>query len=324
MKILSLCIAACAALMALPVQAQKWPDKPIHWILPYAAGGPSDALVRAIAPKLSDELGVPVVIENRTGAGGNIAMMAVVKAAPDGYTIGLGGTGTHAVNPHIQLAIPYDVTKDFTPISPIVSYVNVLVVNSNVPVKTVGELVAYAKSNPTTVTFASGGKGTSNQLSAELLRVITNAPMVHVPYRGSGPAMIDLIAGHVTFMFDILVTAMPQIESGKVRALAVTSAKRSPYAPNIPTMSEAGVQGYEQAGNDLWFGIFAPPNLPDDIAGRLHAAVVKAMNSPEIEARLRTQSYDKWTLPPKAFADFVKTDYQKWGKVIEAAKIEKE
>ena len=324
MKIISWCIAACTAMVALPVQAQKWPDKPIHWILPYAAGGPSDALVRAIAPKLSGELGVQVVIENRTGAGGNIAMLAVTKAAPDGYTIGLGGTGTHAINPHLQRAIPYDVNADFTPISPIVSYVNVLVVNNSVPAKTVGELVAYAKKNPTAVSFASGGKGTSNQLSAELLKAVTGAPMEHVPYRGSGPAMVDLNAGHVTFMFDILVTAMPQVEAGKVRALAVTSSKRSHYAPAIPTMSESGVKGYEEAGNDLWFGIFAPAGTPAPVVDRLHAAVVKAMNSTEIGERLRSQSYDKWTLPPKEFAAFVANDHRKWGKVIEATKIEKE
>ena len=188
---------AAPLLAALPARAQTYPAKSVRWIVPYAAGGPADALVRAIAPRLSEELGVPVIVDNRGGAGGSLAMEQLIKSPPDGGTIVLGGTGTHSLNPYIQANIPYDPIKDFAPVTPIVSYVNVLVVNADVPVKSVAELVAYAKANPNKVTFASGGTGTSNHLAAELLKSVAGAPMVHVPYRGSGPGMIDVISGHV-------------------------------------------------------------------------------------------------------------------------------
>ena len=181
-------LVAAPLLAAVPARAQTYPAKSVRWIVPYAAGGPADALVRAIAPKLSEELGVPVIVDNRGGAGGSLAMEQLIKSPPDGGTIVLGGTGTHSLNPYIQANIPYDPIKDFAPVTPIVSYVNVLVVNADVPVKSVAELVAYAKANPNKVTFASGGTGTSNHLAAELLKSVTGAPMVHVPYRGSGPA----------------------------------------------------------------------------------------------------------------------------------------
>ncbi len=317
-------IAAPLLLANLPAWAQNWPIKPIRWIVPYAAGGPADALVRAIAPKLAEILGVPVVVDNRGGAGGSLALDLLAKSAPDGYTIALGGTGTHSLNPYIQANIPYDPIKDFEPVTPIVSYVNVLVVNANVPVKTVAELVAYAKANPTKVTFASGGTGASNHLAGELLKTVTDAPMAHVPYRGSGPGMIDVIAGHITCMFDILVTALPQIQAGKVRALAVTSAKRSPYAPDIPTMAEAGVPGYAEAGNDLWFGVFLPAGTPKPIVERLNTDIRKALASPELSQVMRAQGYDAWTLDPAAFLAFIRDDHAKWGKVVKSANIKPE
>jgi tripartite-type tricarboxylate transporter receptor subunit TctC len=202
--------------------------------------------------------------------------------------------------------------------------VNVLVVNAQVPVKTVAELVAYAKADPSKVTFASGGTGTSNHLAGELLKTVTGAPIVHVPYRGSGPGMADVIAGHVTCMFDILVTVLPQIQAGKVRALAVTSAKRSPYAPDIPTMAESGVPGYADAGNDLWFGVFTPAGTPRPIVDRLNAEIRKVLGSPELSQVLKAQGYDAWTLDPASFASFMRDDRAKWGKVVEAAGIKPE
>ncbi|MDP2378747.1 tripartite tricarboxylate transporter substrate binding protein [Reyranella sp.] len=317
-------IVAPVLLASRPGSAQTYPSKPIRWIVPYAAGGPADALVRAIAPKLSENLGVPVIVDNRGGAGGSLGLEQLAKSPPDGYTIALGGTGTHSLNPYIQANIPYDPIKDFEPVTPIVSYVNVLVVNAQVPVKTVAELVAYAKVNPAKVTFASGGTGASNHLAGELLKAVTGAPLMHVPYRGSGPAMLDVIAGHITCMFDILVTVLPQIQAGKVRALAVTSAKRSPYAPDIPTMAESGVAGYAEAGNDLWFGVFAPAGTPKSIVDRLNAEIRKALGSPDLGQVLRTQGYDAWTFDPTEFAAFIRNDHAKWGKVVKSAGIKPE
>ena len=310
---LALVLAAGAA------SAQNYPNKPIRWLIPFSAGGPTDVLARAIAPKLGESLGVAVLVENRVGAGGSLAMDAVAKAAPDGYTIGMGHTGTQAINPHLYAKLPYDPLKDFAPITPVVSYVNVLVVNPNVPAKTVAELVAYAKANPGKANFASGGNGATNHLSGELLKALTGAPMVHVPYKGSAPALTDVIAGNATCMFDILVTSLPQIRSGKVRALAITSSKRSPYAPDIPTMREAGVQGYDEAGSDLWFGVFAPAGTPKPVVDRLHAELVKALATPEVSERIRAQAYDTWTLAPEEFAAFLRTDHAKWGKVVKLA-----
>lgn len=322
MKLMLRFAAALAALMlAAQAAAQGYPSRPLRMLVPYSAGGPTDLLARALAPKISESMGQPVVVENRLGAGGSIAMDAIAKGAPDGYLIGIGLTGTHAINPHLYAKLPYDPLKDFTPITPIVSYVNVLIVGQGVPVKNVAELVAYAKANPNKVAYASGGKGASNHLSGELLRVVTGAPMVHVPYKGNAPALTDVIAGNATFMFDILTTALPQVRSGRVRALAVTSAKRSQYAPDVPTMKEAGVDGYEEAGSDLWMGIFAPPGTPKPIADRLYAEIVKAMNAPEIVERVRGLAYDIWTLTPEEFAAHLRTDHVKWGKVVKAAGI---
>ena len=310
---LALVLAAGAA------SAQNYPNKPIRWLIPFSAGGPTDVLARAIAPKLGESLGVAVLVENRVGAGGSLAMDAVAKAAPDGYTIGMGHTGTQAINPHLYAKLPYDPLKDFAPITPVVSYVNVLVVNPNVPAKSVAELVAYAKANPGKANFASGGNGATNHLSGELLKALTGAPMVHVPYKGSAPALTDVIAGNATCMFDILVTSLPQIRAGKVRPLAITSSKRSPYAPDIPTMKEAGVTGYDEAGSDLWFGVFAPAGTPKPVVDRLHAELVKALGTPEVSERIRAQAYDTWTLAPEEFAAFLRTDHAKWGKVVKLA-----
>lgn len=315
-------IAGAALLAALGATfGQTYPSRPIRLLVPYSAGGPTDLLVRAMAPKMGEGLGQPVVVENRLGAGGSIAMDAIAKGAPDGYLIGIGLTGTHAINPHLYAKLPYDPLKDFTPVTPIVSYVNVLVVNPNVPAKSVADLVAYAKANPDKVAFASGGKGASNHLAGEVLRVVTGAPLLHVPYKGNAPAMTDVIAGNATFMFDILGTALPQIRAGKVRALAVTSAKRSQYAPDIATMKESGIDGYEQAGSDLWMGVFAPPGTPKPIVDRLYTEIVKAMKAPEVAERVRGLAYEVWTLTPEEFAAHLRNDYAKWGSVVKAAGI---
>jgi len=297
--------------------AQPYPSKPLKWIVPFPPGGSTDGFSRPLAAKLSELIGQPVVIENVGGAGASLGTDRIAKAAPDGYTIGLATTGSLAINPHIYPRLPHDTVKDLTHITLAVSYVNVLIVNPAVPVHTVGELIAYAKKSP--VSFGSAGNGSSNHLSGELLKVITKAPMEHIPYKGSGPAMADLIAGNLTFMFDVLITSIPQMRAGRVRALAVTSSKRSPYVPEVPTMAESGVKGYAEAGSDLWFGIVGPAGIPKPIVQKLNAKLIEALRAPDMRERVRIQAFDLWTSTPEEFTATVKADRERWGKVVRAA-----
>ena len=324
MKLL-LMTAVTAALGAAPFvpsafAQEKFPSKPLKWIVPFAPGGPTDSFSRPVAAKLAEVLGQSVVVENVPGAGAAIGTDRVAKAPADGYTIGLATTGTHAINPHLYgKKIPYDALRDFTPLTLGCSYINVLVVNPSVPVNTVGELVAYAKANPGKVNFGSAGNGSSNHLSGELLKSLAGAPMQHVPYKGSAPALADVISGTLTFMFDIPVTAAPQAASGRVKALAITSAKRSAFLPNVPTMAESGVNGYAEAGADLWFGIVGPAGIPKPVVDRLNAALIEALRSPDMRARMRSQMFDPWTSTPQEFAAVIKADYDKWGRVVRAS-----
>lgn len=304
------------ALWAGIASAQNYPSKPIRWIVPFAAGGPSDVLSRAIAPELSRSLGVPVVVENKPGAGGSLGMDYVSKQPPDGYVIGMGHSGTQAINPHLYAKLNYDALKDFVPITPLVRYVNVFLCNPKVQASNMTELVRAAKARPNTISVASGGNGSTAHLSLEVLKSLSQAPLVHVPYKGAGPAMNDLVGGQVDCMFDILVTALPQLRAGRIKALAVTSATRSQYAPDIPTMAESGLPGYDQAGSDLWFGMLAPAGTPKPIIDRLNAELAKVMDSPVVRERMVAQSFDRWTLSPQEFATFLRADYDKWGKMV--------
>jgi tripartite-type tricarboxylate transporter receptor subunit TctC len=298
----------------------QYPAKPIKWIVPFPPGGPTDSFSRPVAQKLSQLVGQPVIVENIAGAGAAIGTERLAKSAPDGYTVALATAGTHAINPHLYgTRLQYDALKDFTPLTLAVKYVNVLVVNPEVPAKTVGELVAYAKANPDRVTFGSAGNGSTNHLSGEVLKYVTGAPMQHVPYKGSAAALTDVLAGNLTFMFDILVTSLPQARGGKVRALAVTSATRSPFAPDIPTMAESGIKGYSDAGADLWFGIVAPAGLDRGIARTLNQRLIEALRSPEIRERLSAQAFELWTSTPEEFARVIRTDYEKWGRIVKAS-----
>jgi len=320
-------LLATVALLALACPgawAQDYPSKPIRWLIPFAAGGPTDVLARAVAPKLAESLGVPVLVENRPGAGGGLAMESLARASADGYTIAMGHSGTQAINPHIYAKLGYDPRKDFANITPLVSYVNVLVVHPSVPARTVAELVTWAKAKPGGATYASGGNGATNHLSGELFRLVAGVPLVHLPYKGSAPALVDVMGGQADFMFDILVTSLPQIRAGKVRALAVTSSRRSEYAPDIPTMKESGLSGYADAGSELYFGAFAPAGTPKAVVDRLNAELVKAMQAPEVRERMRVQAYSPWTLTPEAFDAFVKADYDKWGRIVRDAGIQRE
>jgi tripartite-type tricarboxylate transporter receptor subunit TctC len=318
--LLKAALASPLGLTAASVLAQPtWPQRPVHLIVPFAAGGPSDALARAFAKQFGDAIGQPVVVDNRSGAGGAIGIGMVAKAAPDGYTLGLGHTGTTAINPHVMQQMPYDPLTDLAPVTPIVAYANVLVVNANVPARTVGEFVQWAKANPAAATFASGGNGATNHLAGELLKALTGAPLVHVPYKGSGPAMIDVIAGNVSCMFDIPVTVLPQLKSGRIRALAILSSRRSSVLPDVPTLREAGFPGFEEAGSDLWFGLVAPAHTPSSLVERIYADTVKVVNSKEMLETIKTMGYEPWTMKPTEFKAFIRADYAKWGKVVKAS-----
>ena len=313
-------IAVAIALIAGSAHAQTFPAKPIKYVVPFAPGGPTDTFSRALTGRLAEQLGQPVIVENIAGAGASIGMDRVAKSPPDGYTIGLATTGTHAINPALYgPRLTYNALKDFSPLTVAVGYINILVVNPNVPAKSVGDLVAYAKANPGKVNFGSAGNGSSNHLSGELLKSLTGAPMQHIPYKGSGPALTDVMGGQLTFMFDSPVTVLPQIRAGKVRALAVTTAKRSAYAPEIPTMDESGMPGYSEAGSDLWYGIVGPAAIPRPVVDKLNAEIVKALRSPEMTERLKAQYLDAWPTTPEEFQKIIEADHAKWGKIVRAS-----
>ena len=317
-------LAAAAAAPALlrprSAAAQAFPAKPIRWIVPFPPGGPTDGFSRGAAQKLSEVVGQPVIVENVPGAGASIGMDRVAKSAPDGYTVGLATTGTHAINPHLYgPRLPHDTSRDFTPLTLAVRYVNVLVVNPKLGIESVGDLVAYAKANPGKVTFGSAGNGSSNHLSGEVLRMVSGAPMQHVPYRGSAPALADVIAGNITFMFDILITAMPSARAGRVKALAVTSERRSPYAADVPTMSEAGFKGFTDAGSDLWFGIVGPAGIPRPVVQRLNESLITAMRSPDMRQRISANGFELWTSTPEEFAKVIRADRDRWGPIVRAS-----
>ena len=315
---------ALGVFIGLAVAAAAWsqpfPSKPIRYIVPFPPGGPTDTFSRALTAQLGEALGQPVVVENVPGAAASIGMDRVAKSAPDGYTIGLATTGSHAINPHLYgPKLTYNALKDFTPLTLAVSYVNILVVNPAVAVKSVAELVDYAKANPGKVNFGSAGNGSSNHLSGELLKSLTGAPMQHIPYKGSAPALTDVVSGQLTFMFDILVTSVPQIRAGRVRGLAVTSAKRSPFAPDVPTMAESGVPGYAEAGSDLWFGIVAPAGLPKPVVDKLNGELIRVLRSTAMRERISGQFFDVRTSTPAEFQKVIESDYAKWGKIVRAS-----
>ena len=299
--------------------AQAFPSKPLRWIVPFPPGGPTDTFSRAAAQKLAEIVNQPVVVENRAGAGGAIGMEALAKSAPDGYTIGLSTTGSHAINPHLYARLAYDPIRDFAPITLAISYVNVLVVNPALPIRSGSDLVAYAKATPGGASFGSAGNGSSNHLFGELLKSLTGAPMQHVPYKGSAAALTDVIAGNLTFMFDILNLSGPQMRAGRVRGIAVASARRTPYFPELPTLSESGIKGFEEAGSDLWFGIMAPAGTPKAVVARLNQALIAGLRSPDMRERIRAQSLDLWTSTPEEFAAILKSDLGRWGKVVRAS-----
>lgn len=296
--------------------AQTYPSRAITMVVPFPAGGTTDILGRFVGQGLSAAWGQPVVIENRGGAGGNIGAAAVAKAAPDGYTLLVGTVGTHAINASLYSKMPYDTVKDFIPVTLIASVPNMLVVTPSLPVNSVAELVAYAKANPGKLNMASSGNGTSIHLSGELFKVMTGVDMVHVPYKGSAPALNDLMAGQVQLMFDNMPSALPQVKGGTLKALAVTTATRSPAMPDLPTVAEAGVPGFEASS---WFGVFAPAGTPKEIVDKLQAEIARILKTPEMTERLAQQGAVAVGNTSEEFAAYVQAELTKWAGVVKAS-----
>ena len=307
-------IAAIAlASLATLAQAQAWPSKPIKWVVPFAPGGTTDILARTVGEKLAIALGQPVIIENKPGAGGSVGAEYTAKAVPDGYTI-MGGTiSTHAINASLYKDLPYDPVKDFVAITLIARVPNMLVVNTAVPAKDVKELIALLKANPNKYSFASSGNGTSQHLSGELFKTMTGVDMQHIPYKGSPPALQDVVGGSVSMTFDNITTAWPLAKNGNLRAIAVTTAKRSSIAPDVPTLAESGLPGYEVGS---WQGVFAPAGTPPQIVKRLNAEMVKIVNMPDVKEKLTALGAEPVGNTPEEFSAMVKAEVVKWADVV--------
>ena len=310
--------------LAGPAAAQAgWPSKPVRIVVPFAAGGTTDILARAIAPELQKAFGQPFVVDNKPGAGGNTGAAEVAKAAADGHTLLMGTVGTHAINPSLYPKMPYDAVRDFAPITLVAGVPNVVIVNpasaQRFGIETLADLTRAARANPGKLNVASSGNGTSIHLAAELYKSMTGTFMLHLPYRGSGPALIDLIAGNVDLMFDNLPSALPHIKSGRLKALAVTSAKRSAALPDLPTVAEAGGPALQNFEASSWFGLLAPAGTPAEIVTRLQQEPAKAMAQPAVNERLLSQGALPGGQPPADFARFIEAETKKWAQVVKAS-----
>jgi len=315
----SLIAAASVAAIARPALAQGWrPDRPIRFIVPFVAGGSTDVAARIIADHMGETLGQPVVVENRGGSGGNIGGEMVARAAPDGHTILMGVTGLLTTNPHIYKSMPFDPAKDLAPISMAYTSDMVIVVPKSLPVRTLQEFVAYAKARPGQLSFGSSGHGASTHTAAELFRLAAGIDMVHVPYRGSGAAMNDLISGTIQMMLIQIAGAVGQIRDGQVRALAATGPRRHPLLPEIPSVGEAG---WPNATATSWGCVMAPGGTPRPMIDRLNQAVVEALAAPAVQQRLSGAGVDGVSSTPEALAEFIAAEREKWGRVVREARI---
>jgi tripartite-type tricarboxylate transporter receptor subunit TctC len=309
----ALLMLACTA-----ANAADYPSKPIRWISPWPPGGANDVFSRDIGRKIADAFGQPVIVDNRPGAAGTIGSDVAAKAPADGYTVVMGSSPTHAIAPSLYPQLPYDPLRDFTAITLVGTVPNVLVVHPSLAAKNVKELIALAKASPGRLNFASAGNGTSQHLSGELFKTLAGVDMVHVPYKGTAPAMVDLIAGQVQIAFDNVTTIVPHIQAGKLRALAVTPAKRTAILPDVPTVAEAGVPGYEAS---VWFGVFAPAGTPKAVIARLHAEILKALNTADLRARMVAMGTDISGMGPAEFQTFVRKEVPKWAEVVRKANV---
>jgi len=315
------CGVAMAGALAAPVAlAQAYPAKAIRVIVPSSPGGGTDILARVIAARLTEAWGQQVVVENRAGAGQMIGIELAAKAAPDGYSL-LMAASTLAINPVMYKKVPYDALRDFAPITQAAALPNILVAHPSLPVKNVKELVALAKARPGQLVYASAGHGTSPHLSFELFLYMTGTKMIHVPYKGTGPGAVDTVAGQVQLMMPNLLTALPHVKSGRLRALGVTSAKRSAGVPDVPTIAQAGVPGYEAI---QWYGLLAPAGTPREIVTKLHGEIVKILAAPDTREKLSSDGAEPVGSTPEQFAAFIRAETDKWGKVVKAAGIQPE
>jgi tripartite-type tricarboxylate transporter receptor subunit TctC len=316
--------AACAVFFVTAGSAfaqPAWPTKPVKIVVPFAPGGTTDILARAMAPELSRAFGQPFIVENRAGAGGNVGAEAVAKSPADGYTLLMGTVGTHGINKALYAKLPYDPQKDFAPITLVAGVPNVMVMNAErakaLGINTVADFIKYAKANPGKLSMASSGNGTSIHLAGELFKSRTGIFMTHIPYRGSGPALLDLMGGSTDVMFDNLPSALPQIKAGKLKAFAVTSAERSAAVPDLPTIAEAaGLKGFEASS---WFGLLAPAGTPPDIVNRIQQETAKALASPAVKEKLLAQGAIPGGNMPQDFAKMIDAEHIKWAAVVKAS-----
>ncbi|QOF79861.1 Bug family tripartite tricarboxylate transporter substrate binding protein [Variovorax sp. 38R] len=314
-------LAGSAALAALPHRSFAQQPLPplIKLVVGYSAGGPVDGAARLLAPALGQELGTQVIVDNRPGAAGSLGGNAVAKAPPDGAMLFFGASPTITINPNVQRSMPFDPMKDLTPLAPLVDYTNVLVVNNDLPVRNVGELLAYAKAKPGKLFYGSAGVGASNHLCGALLEKMSGLQLTHVPYKGSAPALADVMAGTVPMMFDIIATSRPFIQSGKLRALAVTSRQRNRMLPDVPTMIESGVPGYDVGG---WFGLYGPARMDPTLVARVNAAAQKMLAREDIAHRLREQGYDVWAGAPEVLGTKGVSDRKLWASASKGIEAE--
>jgi tripartite-type tricarboxylate transporter receptor subunit TctC len=309
-------VVLAAFAFALPAAAQDFPSKPLRLICAFPPGGPVDVTSRAIARELGKQLGQPVVVENKPGAGGNIGAEAAAHAAPDGYTLFITWNALHAVSPLLYTKLNYDPNKDLAPVTKLVSFREVLVVHPDLPVKSVSELVALAKANPGKLTFASPGSGTVSHMAGTMFSEKIGVPLVHVPYKGSAPALTDMVAGRVTMMFDHIPSVLPQIKAGKLRALATTGRQRDPQLPELPTVEEAGVPGFETG---VWFGLSVPAGTPKPVISRLNAETVRGAQAPDFVATMTKLGYDITVSTPEQMAETLREEIHVWAPIVKAS-----
>lgn len=321
------CLASAGVAMAISVMspataqtASEWPTKPLRFVVPYPPGGPLDAMARALAEEVRQPLGQTIIVENKPGAGGNIGVDLVGRSDPDGYTLVMGAVATFAINPWLFEKLPYDPIKDFQPITLVASVPNVLIMNADFAAKnqinSVQDLIAFGKKNPTSLYFASGGNGSAGHLAGELLNSRAGITATHVPFAGAAPAMTALLGDQTQMMFDNLASAAPLIESGKVKALAVTTKQRSSMLTNLPTIEESGIKDYDLG---TWFGVFVPAGTPEDVVKRLHGVYADALNSPQIQTRLAAMGSDAKPNTPQEFSAMVKEEMDKYEEIVKAS-----
>jgi len=310
-------LAVCLAAVSGYSSAQDFPSKPLRLVVGSTPGGGTDISARLIAPKMSEQLGQQVVVENRPGATTTIGVNYVVRSAPDGYTM-LMGVSSLAINPHILQNVPYDALKDLAPVTQVLVAPNIMVAHPSLPIRTVKDLVAFARARPGQLNFAAGGAGSSQHLAIELFLYMTGTKIVHVPYKGQGMALIDVVAGQVSLMMANVISALPHVRSARLRALGVTGSKRTTVAPDIPTIAEAGVPGYEVL---QWYGVLAPAATPREIIGRLHGVIAHAVQDPKIRERIVADAGEPVGNTPDEFSAILRADYKKWGDVIRKAGI---